>query len=440
MSTKSLEFRDCVQKKIGILNKEGMNDDQAIAVAFSHCRKKFGIAEPPARDTKQLDALTLKNQPIAREGVLQYADGRKLKRWVDLEKNIGRIVPILDEHPPMNNGNYGMYSGKEKIQGWAEIKACPKGKNVLCADHHFFDNAVVKKGYSIGYPYEEDLTSGELDGQYYDEIQANLIVDHIAATNKPRDEKALQVLGDSKGKAKVAIYPSMLSHVTVAPRASNGLININRMAYDSIDFVDLDQQRSIMEIARKIQSDNPDSTAEEILARAAMIYLNECELEDPEEQGDKIMVPEPEKKPTVDVKPEDEEGCDSADREKLIRENAELKAKVANIDSIKAAEAELKLAKETIKAQDALLSGYKNKELMGDIDTLTKTHNCDAKDFDGKTPEFVNGALWFASHASKGQDKGTAIPQDKPRATSNKAGLRFSLKHGKYVNQDEWDG
>lgn len=439
MSTKTPEFKDCVQKKIGKLMDEGMKQDQAIAAAFSWCRSKFSIPEPKSKDSKALDALTLKNQPIAREGVLEYTEGKKLKKWVDLEKNIGRIVPILDEHPSIDNGNWGMFSGKEKIHGYAELKACPKGSKVLCADEHFFDNAPVKKGYSIGFPYFEDKTTGDYNGQHYDEIQSGLVIDHIALTNIPRDQKALQVLGDSSDKGQVAIYPSMLTRVTVAPQGCNGTININRMAYDSLEFVELDQSRSIMDIARKIQSENPEATAEECMSRAAMIYLNESELE--EKQGDNIM-PEPEKIPSKDAKkPEDEEegSCDSTDRDTLIRENAELKAKLASVDSIKASEAELKAARDTIAAQDKVIVAYKNKELMADIDSLVKGHGCQAKDFDGKTPDFVAGALWFASNASKGQDRGTAIPPEKPKSSS-KAGLRYSLKHGKYVEQDQWDG
>jgi len=62
----------------------------------------------------------LKNQLIAKEGVLPYKDGKKLKKWDNLQKFIGQRIKVVDEHPKT-----GLITEEDKIWGFGEVKQCP---------------------------------------------------------------------------------------------------------------------------------------------------------------------------------------------------------------------------------------------------------------------------------------------------------------------------
>jgi len=222
-----------------------------------------------------LDSLILRNQPVAKEGVLDYSDGRKLKRWEDLRRNIGRVVPIVDEHPIDDKGNGRLVVASDKKFGEATIKQCGTKKR-LCADLELDDNAPVKRGYSIGYPFEQLDEEGVHEGQRYDSIQANLVVDHLALTNYPRDVEELQITGD----AKYYIVGDSGTKVTQGGSLGGMIININRVGYDSITFVGVEKERQVRDLARKLKRENPDTTAsdEALLERARVMLENEQEL------------------------------------------------------------------------------------------------------------------------------------------------------------------
>ena len=149
----------------------------------------------------------LKNQLIASEGALPYKDKNgktvfRMKKWDNLKKFIGLEIPIIDEHPEGK-----MLTGFEKLHGVARIKQCANGNKSLCADMELDDNAPKKKGYSIGFPYDEIVEDGFHLGNSFSSIQDLLGLNHVALTNYPRNHTAVAVTGDDKnGKNTVIKY------------------------------------------------------------------------------------------------------------------------------------------------------------------------------------------------------------------------------------------
>jgi hypothetical protein len=132
-----------------------------------------------------------KNQIIAKEGVLAYEEyGNLLKRWDDLQKFIGERRPVWDDH-----------SEKANQIGYADIKKCPIGRNLLCADIYITDDKIPKRnGYSIGAPSRILQEDGFFGSLKYNAIQEIQDIEHIAYIDNPRDTNALQV-GDTSLQA-----------------------------------------------------------------------------------------------------------------------------------------------------------------------------------------------------------------------------------------------
>lgn len=122
------------------------------------------------------------NQIIAKEGVLPYREhGYVLKRWEDLKSYIGQKRPVWDSHE------------NSKVIGYAEIKKCPIGQNLLCADITITDDTIPERnGYSIGAPSTIVDSPGFFGAFKYDKIQMIQDIEHIAYINSPRDPQALQ--------------------------------------------------------------------------------------------------------------------------------------------------------------------------------------------------------------------------------------------------------
>ena len=135
--------------------------------------------------------IVLKDQPLMRQGVLPYKkeDGtiiRKAKLWRHFKNNIGRRVGVIDEHPNRYNGYGGLYAGQKKKWGTATIKRAGDHK-MLVFDAELEDGAPVKTGYSAGYPYIMIVKPGKIAGDDYDMIQGDIVIDHIALTDVPRE-------------------------------------------------------------------------------------------------------------------------------------------------------------------------------------------------------------------------------------------------------------
>jgi hypothetical protein len=130
------------------------------------------------------------NQIIAKEGILTYDEhGKVLKQWSNLKESIGKKVPIIDfTHPTKENPT------RNEV-GYAVIKKCPIGQNLLCGDLTFFNSDVKRKGYSIGTVSDLINTPGKFGNEAYDKIQVIKDIDHIAYVDNPRDQNAL--MGDA---------------------------------------------------------------------------------------------------------------------------------------------------------------------------------------------------------------------------------------------------
>jgi hypothetical protein len=358
-----------------------------------------------------LDSIILKNQPIAKEGTLPYRDGNKLKRWEDLKRNIGRKVPVVDEHPPVDNGRRGLVTDQDRRYGDAIIKKCARG-NRLCADVILDDDAPIKKGYSIGYEFLQVDRKGEFDGTPYDSIQANLAIDHLALTDYPRDEDELQIAGDSREVPEYARE----TRITPDNTSNNTVININRIGYDSLEFVDVNRNRQILDLARKLRKTN-DTTASdaELLERArVMIENGEILKQKQENSGNDTMIQgadvcdggmKKEKKEEMD-EDEEKEKTSGDTHIDLIKENTQLKAEISARDSTEELRAKLKAAQdenERLKKQE---TDRKMAELKAEVDSLIKERGFKSEEFDGKTPDFIAGVTYGVKHVSKGPETG----------------------------------
>jgi hypothetical protein len=364
-----------------------------------------------------LDSLVLRNQPIAKEGVLPYRDGNKLKRWVDLEKNIGFEVPVVDEHPPVNNGKHGLVTDADRKFGTALIKKC-MGNNRLCADLVLDDNAPVKKGYSIGYVFNEEDEKGEFDGNPYDSVQANLTIDHLALTDAPRDDDELLVAGDSRN----ILNNGGITRITVHNTKNNTSIDINRFGHDSLEFIDVNRNRQILDLARKLRETN-DTTASdtELLERArVMIENGETLKQKQQNQGKDTMIQgaditEEIKKEEAEKADEEEEKNKSSgdDLASLIRENEKLKAELSARDSTDELRTQLKAAQDAIDDYERKEKERRKAELKAEVDSLIEKGYV-SEQFDGKTPDYVSGFSDAVKLASKGPEMGkpadTATP------------------------------
>ena len=347
----------------------------AIAESYKKYKKKYGTSQ---------DAVKLFNQPIAEEGALPYQDANgktvfKLKRWEDLKKNIGRIIPIVDEHPDEKNGKGGLVNQEHKY-GFSVIKKCPNANKLLCSDPVLEDGSPVKKGYSIGFAYNPDNTPGTYNNQHYDQIQSDLLIDHIALTDHPRSGHAIMVAGDTNG--------------------SNTTINKLIVDYDLFRFTSNkilkkktqvnNMPHSLDAIKEKLKSDNPEMDEEELSKRADQIKKNEEDQEEEEEkkkkEGDNLLI--------------------RMDKDALIAEISRLKG---GQDAEKSYQSKIERLE---KEKDAIQAGanrYKNElqkvltnQVHIDIDRLKTVYSFKAKEFDKKSPDFIKGALFASDRIGEG--------------------------------------
>lgn len=135
----------------------------------------------------------LRNQLIAKEGILPYQNTKELKRWTDLSKFIGHLVPVDIEHDGTT------------IVGEAQIVKCDIGQNLLCADFNLQDGVRIRKGFSLEFVYEPINQSGKFNGQDYDLIQSIKDIRRITLTDYPRDPNALASKADSLSNSSYLI-------------------------------------------------------------------------------------------------------------------------------------------------------------------------------------------------------------------------------------------
>jgi len=126
-------------------------------------------------------------QPIASEGVLPYWENgkvvMKLKTWENLKSFDGIEIPVIDEHPK------GLVNDEHPLEGFAKVIADEK-EHILYADIYGVDEMPLKKGYSIGFVFNEVNQQGKFNNVRYDSVQEIIKIDHLALTNAPRSPVA----------------------------------------------------------------------------------------------------------------------------------------------------------------------------------------------------------------------------------------------------------
>jgi hypothetical protein len=344
-------LQECVQKKIAILHNEDPSraQNQNVAIAYQHCR------ETMAKDSHiEIDSIALKNQVIASEGVLDYNGKKMAKLWEDLVKFDGKIVPIIDEHPDINNGFFGRVSGKETIYGTAQVHVCGKGLPVLCMDTSMSNDSPQKNGYSLGFVFNEEVKSGDIHGEKYDAIQRLQELDHIALTNYPRNPIALASVnaGDNK--------------TTPITQDSQNVVK-RYIAYDSFNTFTFTKDSNI----KKSEEKTMPKTLEEL----------QIEID-----GYKAKLA------SVEVKEMEKIQNDSKELAKKLADAEEAKKKLES--DAKKYETDAKKFREQYEAE-------LTKTVKIGIDSLHDNFGIDTKEFDGKTKDFVDGALFLAKKISE---------------------------------------
>lgn len=132
---------------------------------------------------------------FAREGVLQYEDGRALKPGDELEKaaQISRMY-IAWNHPPLK-----VITKRNEIKGIADSIASEKDgkgvkvkggltwfKHTMTQDQQELIRSGARRDVSLGFYYIEDRTPGKWNGEPYDYVQRELLFDHVASVDHGR--------------------------------------------------------------------------------------------------------------------------------------------------------------------------------------------------------------------------------------------------------------
>lgn len=314
------------------------------------------------------DSIILKNQPVAREGRLPYrsADGRilwKLKRWKDLKRNIGRRVPVINEHPATDNGRGGLFNGLKRIEGWAVLKQY-KNYKMLAADMELLDDCAEKNGFSCGYPYIPLVPGPEetvFDGGPVDEVQANMLIDHIALTDEPREPTAIQSAWDAisgqsttevPGVWQANVHQAVDSQKYTEIDQKSGKIEQNfdtvvpiyAIAYDSIRcIVDLDSVKTREMIEQKLRESNPGIATDKLARLVEIQFQNQFIHENMRHlfktEGDGTTMPEDEKKKKKKLgmsdKLKESDNPDDANKEGTKKDQMGMDAVSKSIDELK---------------------------------------------------------------------------------------------------------
>lgn len=286
-----------------------------------------------------LDAI-LKNQPIAKEGVLDYGNIKKYKRWENLKSFDTISLPIIDDHPSQDNGNDGLWKD-EKVWGYATVKICPKEKRILCADLDLDDDAPVRNGYSLGYKYAPILKEGSKNGVKFQMIQDIKELDHLALTNFPRDSYALR-------------------------RTDNDSNNTDNTERNNM-FVGYDHFKTFFN--RSLTSDQSKKNSD------VKNMGNDAKTPDSPEHIDADTIASLRLKIQ---KLESQKEFDAKLKEKMDAVQKELDAEKAD---------KLKLKK----SHDSML----NQLISTNLDSLNTEFGIDKAEFDKKSPDFIEGALFM---------------------------------------------
>jgi hypothetical protein len=351
-----MSLQDCITKKVKILHDEDPNrpNNQNVAIAYQHCRTNFAGDSLTGQD-----GIRITNQVLATEGVLKYGDKRMLKQWGDLKNFDGKIVPIVDEHPDKNNGFDGRVSGKEKVYGIGRIHQCVKGEPVICFDSDLSNDAPIKNGYSIGFVYNEEDSKGNYYGEDYDGIQHITEIDHIALTSFPRNPIAL------------ASIPATDSLQKDGDPSNNHVVKYS-FGYDSFNTF-------------KLLKTDAETSSSDTLAEGKPMPDKEENASKTEEGTEEEMDEEEEKEVKKDSK---KKSKDSTAKDSKVESDSRFVKLKAERDQFAADSKRYKELYETSVSS----------QIKVEIDSLHSEYGIDAKEFDGKSRDFVAGAMFLHNH------------------------------------------
>lgn len=117
--------------------------------------------------------------------VQKYGDMKVLKDPDELQKaaDFARMIPITDQHPPE-----GVVMNQDEVKGWTSpVQYDTEKRNIKCSVD-IKEPKLIKKiqdekklDVSIGFYCDLDKTPGEFDGEPYDAVQRNIVLNHLAA-------------------------------------------------------------------------------------------------------------------------------------------------------------------------------------------------------------------------------------------------------------------
>lgn len=199
------------QRKLKKLLSEGYEKNQALAIAY-----KMTGRDKSAREVDQSGFWEIKDNPISKEGVFDYAGWQvgdkenpdkiyKVYRPAsELSKketiDSFKLKPIIDEHTML--GKEGVPAEKKGVQGTS-------GEEVYFEDGLLYANLKIfseslktliengKQELSCGYTCTYEETSGIFEGEPYDIVMRDIIGNHIALVEKGRMGSEVRVLDES---------------------------------------------------------------------------------------------------------------------------------------------------------------------------------------------------------------------------------------------------
>jgi hypothetical protein len=197
---------------------------------------------------------------IAREGVFPYPEGKAYKPAAELKEAAwtaeGAWV-VAEKHP-----DTVVLTVRDDIKGKVEYpKFCEKINGIIGnlrffrakCDAKFLDE--IKSGkrrdVSLGFFYDFDATSGDWNGEHYDFVQRNILVDHVAA-GVP--------VGRCRSPYCGIAVDALIRKIALDPEETEKFIHIP--VSDSADFVQgsfrtitIDATKGISAVVGKLKSD-----------------------------------------------------------------------------------------------------------------------------------------------------------------------------------------
>lgn len=134
---------------------------------------------------------------IAKTGVFPYIRNGKMRREAKLPEELfspvtiesAKLKPVIEDHPPLsdNGGLLNSENYRKYVKGSLGDSIEVSDETYLVANETVFDKSLIeslakgdKREVSIGFECTIDETPGTFNGEPYDVIQRNILINHIA--------------------------------------------------------------------------------------------------------------------------------------------------------------------------------------------------------------------------------------------------------------------